>query len=590
MEVYECIFSLITGIGVFILAMKIMSDSLKELAGDRMKALLEKLANNRIAGVLIGALVTAVIQSSSATTVMVIGFVNADVMTLNQAAAIIIGSNIGTTATGLLASLESLNISLYISMLVFIGVMLSFVKKLKKIANLLTGLGMIFVGLKLMSNACNDESIKQAFAEILQKINFPVLLELLGMLFTAIIQSSSAMTGIVIVMVGNKVMGMDNALFITLGANVGTCITALIGIIGANINSKRTAVIHLMFNCFGCLLFTPILWVFKENIIEILDSLVSNHSMQIAYFHLFFNIITALITMPLIECLVKIAKSVVSDEKPDRLIVETMEEKESFHIRDTNTSTSNINFDDSRNLNENTAIDLSYSDIREDNKYEAPFIVENYFNYKEDKKEDDIKDKDSDNDEEDEDKNEKENVELILVLEEEKNNEEKKEEKEKIVEKKKNNNKNKKIRNKDKDKNKNKNKEEDDEKKNNDILKEKKDDNNKINENDNKEDEHEEKKNNNNNIVNQIIDNSNPHKETDIEEEKNAENAENEENEEKENDIKNDELKNDKKNNNICEKIKDNKFKENLNDKNDKNFEEEKDCERININLENDNV
>ena len=207
MQVYECIFSLITGVGVFILAMKIMSDSLKEIAGERMKTLLEKLASNRITGILIGALVTAIIQSSSATTVMVIGFVNADVMTLKQAASIIIGSNIGTTATGLLASLESLNISLYLSMLVFVGVMLSFIKKLKKISNLLIGLGMIFVGLKLMSTACNEDSIKDSFSEILKKINFPLLLELLGMIFTAIIQSSSAMTGIVIVMVGNKVMG-----------------------------------------------------------------------------------------------------------------------------------------------------------------------------------------------------------------------------------------------------------------------------------------------------------------------------------------------------------------------------------------------
>ena len=149
MKVYECILSLIAGIGVFILAMKLMSDSLNQIAGNSMKNLLEKLAGNRIKGVLVGALVTAVIQSSSATTVMVIGFVNADVMHLNQAAAIIIGSNIGTTVTGILASLESLNVSLYLSLFVFIGMLLAFIKKIKKIANLMTGLGMIFVGLKM---------------------------------------------------------------------------------------------------------------------------------------------------------------------------------------------------------------------------------------------------------------------------------------------------------------------------------------------------------------------------------------------------------------------------------------------------------
>ena len=333
MQVYECILSLIAGVGVFILAMKLMSNSLNEIAGERMKNMLEKIAGNRIKGVLIGALVTAVIQSSSATTVMVIGFVNANVMTLNQAAAIIIGSNIGTTVTGLLASLESLNISLYLSLLVFIGVMLTFIKSIKKIANLMVGLGMIFVGLKMMSSACNDDSIKEAFLNVLQKISFPLLLEILGVIFTAIIQSSSAMTGIVIVMVGNKVMEMSNGLFITLGANVGTCVTALLGIIGANNNSKRTAVIHLIFNISGCLIFTPILWIFGSGIQTILESIVSKEPMQIAIFHLFFNCTTAIVTTPLIDYLVKIAFYVVKEpENPEEVIKSFIEEKENMDI------------------------------------------------------------------------------------------------------------------------------------------------------------------------------------------------------------------------------------------------------------------
>ena len=289
MKVYECILSLIAGVGVFILAMKLMSDSLNQIAGERMKRLLEKLAGNRIVGVLVGALVTAVIQSSSATTVMVIGFVNANVMDLNQAAAIIIGSNIGTTVTGLLASLESLNISLYLSLLVFIGVMLAFVRKIRKIANLMTGLGMIFVGLKMMSSACDDQSIRDAFSNVLKNLEFPLLLELLGIIFTAIIQSSSAMTGIVIVMVGKKAMTIRNGLFITLGANIGTCVTAMIGIIGANTNSKRTALIHLIFNVSGCIIFTPILWIFSDSIVNILSKMSNEDAQRIAFFHLFFN-------------------------------------------------------------------------------------------------------------------------------------------------------------------------------------------------------------------------------------------------------------------------------------------------------------
>ena len=324
MKVYECILSLIAGIGVFILAMKLMSDALNRIAGESMKRLLQKLAGNRIVGVLIGALVTAVIQSSSATTVMVIGFVNADVMNLNQAAAIIIGSNIGTTVTGLLASLESLNISLYLSLLVFIGVMLAFIKKIKKYANLMTGLGMIFVGLKMMSSACDDKSIKDAFGEVLSHLQFPLLLELLGIIFTAIIQSSSAMTGIVIVMVGKKVMTMKSGLFITLGANIGTCVTALLGIIGANTNSKRTALIHFIFNMSGCIIFTPILWIFSNQITALLEKMSKEDSMRIAYFHLFFNILTAIVTTPLIKYLVKLVTWAIKDKD------ETQEQLEWF--------------------------------------------------------------------------------------------------------------------------------------------------------------------------------------------------------------------------------------------------------------------
>ena len=324
MQIYECILSLISGIGVFILAMELLSKSLNELAGERMKLLLKKIAGNRIKGVLVGAFVTAVIQSSTATTIMVIGFVNANVMDLYQASSIIIGANIGTTATGLLASLESLNISLYLSLFCFIGVMLTFIKKIKKIGNFLIGLGMIFVGLKLMSSSCDDESIKSGFRSVFSKINFPLLLEFLGILFTAIIQSSSAMTGIVIVMITNEAINIQNALFITLGANIGTCVTALIGVIGGNINSKRAAIIHLTFNTFGCTLFTPILWIFTDKIISILQSIVSKEGMQIAIFHLFFNCATALITTPLIKLLVKFSEFVIKDKENKDTIIEKL--------------------------------------------------------------------------------------------------------------------------------------------------------------------------------------------------------------------------------------------------------------------------
>ena len=367
MKVYECILSLIAGVGVFILAMKLMSDSLNQIAGERMKRLLEKLAGNRIVGVLVGALVTAVIQSSSATTVMVIGFVNANVMDLNQAAAIIIGSNIGTTVTGLLASLESLNISLYLSLLVFIGVMLAFVRKIRKIANLMTGLGMIFVGLKMMSSACDDQSIRDAFSNVLKNLEFPLLLELLGIIFTAIIQSSSAMTGIVIVMVGKKAMTIRNGLFITLGANIGTCVTAMIGIIGANTNSKRTALIHLIFNVSGCIIFTPILWIFSDSIVNILSKMSNEDAQRIAFFHLFFNIATAIITTPLIKFLVKfVSFAIKNKDKPEEFLewfIKDKEDKDEGLLNPRPSSNSvNINI-----INEeNTIIDTNQSESNDD--------------------------------------------------------------------------------------------------------------------------------------------------------------------------------------------------------------------------------
>ena len=364
MQIYECILTLISGIGVFILAMKLLSDSLNVLAGEKMKALLQKIAGNRISGVLVGALVTAAIHSSAATTIMAIGFVNANVMDLYQASAIIIGANIGTTTTGLLASLESLNMSLYLSLFCFIGVMLAFIKKIKKIANLLIGLGMIFVGLKIMSSACNDESIKSGFRSVFEVIDFPLLLELLGLLFTAILQSSTAMTGLVIVMISNQAMNMQNALFITLGANVGTCITALIGIIGTNKNSKRVAVIHLTFNILGCSLFTPFLWIFTDDIISLLRSMVSKEGIQIAIFHLFFNCVTALITTPLIKYLVKFSEFVIKDKGDEDNIKEKLVNNEDYVsdiLRDGTVASSDA-------YSEDIKIEKNNRDINENNK------------------------------------------------------------------------------------------------------------------------------------------------------------------------------------------------------------------------------
>ena len=303
MQIYECIISLLAGTGLFIAAMNMMSSNLQKVAGVGMRRLLGKITDNRFAGVGIGTIVTMIIQSSAATTVMAIGFVNADTMKLHQATAIIMGANIGTTITGILASLQSLNLSLYFSFLTFIGVILMFFKRdtLKNIGGIICGLGMIFIGLDIMSDSCKDDSIKSVFKSGLEKINFPLALLLLGVVFTALMQSSSAMTGLIIVMVQGGSMEMGSALFIILGTNIGTCVTALISTIGTSTNAIRTGIIHLLFNCFGTLLFIIFLWTLKSQFIYVLGLITSKPAMQIAWFHVFFNIITTLILLPLMD-------------------------------------------------------------------------------------------------------------------------------------------------------------------------------------------------------------------------------------------------------------------------------------------------
>ena len=316
MRIHECIISLLGGMGLFISAMNIMSTNLQKVAGAGMRRLLAKITDNRFAGVGIGAVVTMIIQSSSATTVMVIGFVNAETMNLHQATAIIMGANIGTTITGILASLQSLNLSMYFSFLTFIGVILMFFKRdiLKNVGGIICGLGMIFIGLDIMSDSCNDESIKSVFRSGLQKIDFPLALLLLGTVFTAVMQSSSAITGLVIVMVQGNSMEMGSALFIVLGANIGTCVTALISTIGTSLNARRTGIIHLLFNCFGTVLFTIFIWILKNQVISVLDKITNKKAMQIAWFHLFFNVITTIILLPMVKILVFVACKIIKEK------------------------------------------------------------------------------------------------------------------------------------------------------------------------------------------------------------------------------------------------------------------------------------
>ncbi len=333
MQLLESLIWLLAGVGVFIVGMNFMGDALEKSAGGGMKKLLEKISNNRFSGVGIGAGVTAIIQSSSATSVMVIGLVNAGVMTLMQATPIIMGANIGTTVTGVLVALKNDYFNMAMYLLAFAGVMMGFFKKEKiKIAgSLCSGLGLIFVGLNVMSSeqAFGNPLVEELFTGIFRTIDHPLLLILTGVVFTALIQSSSAATGVVITMVGTGVLSLDLALFIILGANIGTCVTALLASVGANANSKRVALIHFTFNVTGTALFAALIWLFREPAVNLLVSVFPGDDpmslqMRVSLFHVIFNVATTLLLLPSVKLLVKYSCLIIKDKT---------EEKDSLSLR-----------------------------------------------------------------------------------------------------------------------------------------------------------------------------------------------------------------------------------------------------------------
>ncbi|MBE5816126.1 MAG: Na/Pi cotransporter family protein [Clostridiales bacterium] len=322
-QLIESLIWLLAGVGVFIVGMNFMSEALEKSAGSGMKRMLERISNNRLSGVSIGAGVTAIIQSSSATSVMVIGLVNAGVMTLMQATPIIMGANIGTTITGVIVALKNDYFNMLMYLLSFTGVMMAFFKNEKiKLAGLLcSGLGLIFVGLNIMSSdqAFGNALVAKMFTNLFAKIDFPLLLILVGAVFTALIQSSSAATGVVITMVGTGVLPLELALFIVLGANIGTCVTALLASVGAHANSKRVALIHFTFNVIGTALFSAIIWIFKDEAVRILTSLFPGDDamslqMRVSAFHVVFNVTTTCVLLPFVKLLVNYSCRVIKDK------------------------------------------------------------------------------------------------------------------------------------------------------------------------------------------------------------------------------------------------------------------------------------
>ena len=315
MDIVKAVLVTLGGLGVFLFGMKILGDYLQNAAGDRIKNMLGKVGNNRFAAVGIGTAVTAVIQSSSATTVMVVGFVNAGIMTLFQATGIIMGANIGTTITAQIVALSVLPVTEFFVMLTGIGFFITMISKpkVKTAGMIIAGFGMIFSGLYIMSAAMNTVSEMEQIRNLFAAADDPFLLFFIGVAITGIVQSSSATTGILITMAGSGLVTLRAALFATLGINIGTCVTALLAGIGANANAKRASVIHLLFNCFGSLVFFILCYFAPVD--KWLLAAFPEIETQIAMFHTFFNVVTTLVLVWFIKPLVKLATLMVPERK-----------------------------------------------------------------------------------------------------------------------------------------------------------------------------------------------------------------------------------------------------------------------------------
>ena len=301
---------LLGGLALFLYGMQMMSAGLEAAAGNRMKGILERLTSNRFLGILVGAGITAVIQSSSATTVMVVGFVNSGMMTLKQAVWIIMGANIGTTITGQLIALD---VGAVAPLFAFVGVaMVVFLKKpqIHHYGNILAGLGVLFIGMEMMGSAMEPLREWPAFVNLVSTFSNPVVGILAGAAFTALIQSSSASVGILQALALSGVIGLDSAVYVLFGQNIGTCITALLSAIGASKNAKRTAMVHLLFNIIGTLFFLVVLYAGNALFHFPFWGDVMNRG-SIANLHLGFNVACTLLLLPFNRVLVKIVETLV---------------------------------------------------------------------------------------------------------------------------------------------------------------------------------------------------------------------------------------------------------------------------------------
>ena len=308
------VLGLLGGLALFLYGMQMMSSGLEAAAGNRMKGILEKLTANRFLGVIVGAGITAVIQSSSATTVMVVGFVNSGMLSLQQAVWIIMGANIGTTITGQLIALD---VGVIAPLLAFAGVaVITFSKKqtVQHYGQIVAGLGILFLGMEMMSSSMSPLRDSETFINLMTQFGNPVIGILVGAVFTAIIQSSSASVGILQTLAIGGLIDLPNAVFVLFGQNIGTCITAVLAAIGTSRNAKRTTIIHLTFNIIGTLIFTVVCIVTPLTTV-VQNFTPDNPAAQIANMHTLFNVVTTLLLLPFGTKLAKLAVRILPDKE-----------------------------------------------------------------------------------------------------------------------------------------------------------------------------------------------------------------------------------------------------------------------------------
>ena len=326
---WEMFVLLFSGLGLFLYGMNLMSEGLEKAAGNRLKSIVGALTTNRYIGVGVGAFVTAIVQSSSASTVMVVGFVNAGIMTLTQAIGVIMGANIGTTMTSVLVALKLTDIAPFA---IGIGVLLMLFSKnakTKKYAQILLGFGLLFLGMDTMKHGMNDLKSNPVLEEILASFAEPGFFNtaaaiFVGFAMTAIVQSSSATTGILVGLAATGNISLAAAFPILLGTNIGTCVTAMISSVGANKNARRAAVMHLAFNLIGTILFVILLkgvtLTFVENVLA--GQFGFDVAKQVAAAHVIFNLVTTFILIWFAPLLVKFAKLIIPETEDEKDEVE----------------------------------------------------------------------------------------------------------------------------------------------------------------------------------------------------------------------------------------------------------------------------